>query len=85
MITFEDIQNNEEIKTYITCADESLKTLGFTEHSFAHVTRVSRNGGVYPADAGLLRARRWSWRASRAICTISATLSTASSIRKAAR
>ena len=33
MITFEDIQNNEEIKTYITCADESLKTLGFTEHS----------------------------------------------------
>ena len=41
MITFEDIQNNEEIKTYITCADESLKTLGFTEHSFAHVTRVS--------------------------------------------
>ena len=41
MSTFEDIQNNEEIKTYITCADESLKTLGFTEHSFAHVTRVS--------------------------------------------
>ena len=41
MITFEDIQNNEEIKTYITCADESLRALGFTEHSFAHVTRVS--------------------------------------------
>ena len=30
MITFEDIQNNEEIKTYITCADESLRALGFT-------------------------------------------------------
>ena len=41
MITFEDIQNNEEIKTYITCANESLRALGFTEHSFAHVTRVS--------------------------------------------
>ena len=41
MITFEDIQNNEEIKTYITCADESLRALGFTEHSFVHVTRVS--------------------------------------------
>ena len=41
MITFEDIQNNEEIKTYITCADESLRALGFTEHSFAHVMRVS--------------------------------------------
>ena len=41
MSTVEDIQNNEEIKTYITCADESLRALGFTEHSFAHVTRVS--------------------------------------------
>lgn len=41
MITFKEIQNNEEIKTYIACADESLRALGFTEHSFAHVTRVS--------------------------------------------
>ena len=52
MITFEDIQNNEEIKTYITCADESLRALGFTEHSFAHF----RNGGLYSSDAGLFRA-----------------------------
>lgn len=41
MITFEDIKNNEAIKTYITQADKSLIALGFTEHSFAHVTTVA--------------------------------------------
>ena len=41
MMTFEDIKNNEAIRTYITKADESLVALGFTEHSFAHVTRVA--------------------------------------------
>ena len=29
------------MKTYITKADESLKALGYTEHSFAHVTKVA--------------------------------------------
>lgn len=43
MITYEEIKNNGAIKTYITRADESLKALGFTEHSFAHVTRVAEN------------------------------------------
>ena len=41
MITFEEIKNNEHIKTYIKKADESLIALGYTEHSFAHVTKVS--------------------------------------------
>ena len=41
MITFEDIKNNADIRTYIQCADESLAALGSTEHSFAHVTRVA--------------------------------------------
>ncbi|MBO7148409.1 MAG: HD domain-containing protein [Clostridia bacterium] len=41
MVTFEDIKNNKDIRTYITLADKSLLTLGFTEHSFAHVTKVS--------------------------------------------
>lgn len=43
MVTFEDVKNNDEIKTYITLADESLLALGYTEHSFAHVTKVSRD------------------------------------------
>ena len=43
MITFENIKSNEDIKTYITKADESLKALGYTEHSFAHVGKVSED------------------------------------------
>lgn len=41
MITFEDIKKDEAIKTYIQKADESLVALGYTEHSFAHVTKVA--------------------------------------------
>ena len=43
MITFEDVKNNEEIRTYINLADQSLLALGFTEHSLAHVTKVSHD------------------------------------------
>ena len=45
MLAFEEIKKNEEIKTYITKADESLCALGFTEHSFAHVTRTAEDAG----------------------------------------
>ena len=45
MITFQDIKNNEDIKTYIKEADASLNSLGFTEHSFAHVTKVAEVAG----------------------------------------
>lgn len=41
-ITFEDICNNEAVKTYIQKADESLISLGFTEHSFPHVLKVAK-------------------------------------------
>ncbi len=41
MVTFQDIKNNEAIKTYIKEADKTLTQLGYTEHSFAHVTVVS--------------------------------------------
>ena len=40
-ITFEEIKQSEEIRTYIRRADESLTALGFTEHSFAHVTKCA--------------------------------------------
>ena len=40
-ITFEEISKNETIRTYIKKADESLIALGYTEHSFPHVTRVA--------------------------------------------
>lgn len=44
-MTFEDIKNSQEIKAYIERADESLAALGYTEHSFAHVTKVSHVAG----------------------------------------
>lgn len=40
-ITYNDLRNNEAISTYIQKADESLTALGYTEHSFAHVTKVA--------------------------------------------
>ena len=40
-MTFEEIRKNEAINTYIRNADASLAALGFTEHSFAHVTLVA--------------------------------------------
>lgn len=43
MLTFEQVQNNPAIRTYIQRADESLIALGFTEHSFAHMGMVARN------------------------------------------
>ena len=41
MVTYEKIKNDAGIRAYITAADETLSSLGFTEHSFAHVTKVS--------------------------------------------
>ncbi len=41
MVTFEQIKKNKNIRAYISKADESLIALGYTEHSFAHVTRVA--------------------------------------------
>lgn len=41
MLTFEEVKNNSAIQTYIKCADESLIALGYTEHSFAHVSRTA--------------------------------------------
>jgi len=45
MLTFEDVKRCDIVKTYITRADESLCALGFTEHSFAHVTRTAADAG----------------------------------------
>ena len=43
MVTYNQIKNNETIKTYIQKANEALSVLGYTEHSFAHVTKVAEN------------------------------------------
>ena len=45
MLTYEQVKNNADVRTYIQRADESLIALGFTEHSFAHVTLVAEMAG----------------------------------------
>ena len=44
-MTYQDIKNNDEINAYIRQADQSLSALGYTEHSFAHVTLVAEKAG----------------------------------------
>ena len=44
-MTYEEIRKSEEINTYIRQADLSLSALGYTEHSFAHVTLVAEKAG----------------------------------------
>lgn len=45
MMTYQQISQDPAIRTYIAKADESLIALGFTEHSFAHVTHVAEMTG----------------------------------------
>ena len=52
MITYEQIKQNADIRTYITKADESLASLGYTEHSFAHVTAVAEKAGYILTTLG---------------------------------
>jgi metal-dependent HD superfamily phosphatase/phosphodiesterase len=43
LTTYEKIRKNEAVKIYIQRADESLAALGYTEHSFAHVTKAAES------------------------------------------
>ena len=52
MVTFEELKQNEEIRTYIEKADQSLAALGYTEHSFAHVTKVAETAGYILQTTG---------------------------------
>lgn len=51
-ITFADIKQSEEIRTYIKQADASLQALGYTEHSFAHVTKCAQVAGGLLQELG---------------------------------
>jgi len=50
------VKNNPEINLYIQQADASLSAMGFTEHSFAHVTKCAKDA------SDLLRALHYSER-----------------------
>ncbi len=42
IIKYEDIKGNHEINTYIQQADLSLQAMGYTEHSYVHVSKVAK-------------------------------------------
>lgn len=52
MLTFKDIKNNPQVKTYIKKADEALEVLGFTEHSAAHVTKCAETASSILRELG---------------------------------
>ncbi|MCL2563072.1 MAG: HD domain-containing protein [Oscillospiraceae bacterium] len=45
MIRYNDIQQNEKIRTYIQKSDDTLSVQGFTDHSFGHVTKIAMEAG----------------------------------------
>lgn len=56
-MTYEQVRRDEAVKVYIAQADASMKALGFTEHSFPHVSRVAQTAG-YILDSLGFPARR---------------------------
>lgn len=49
---FQTVKNSPEIRTYITQADASLLAMGYTEHSFAHVTKCAETASGLLAQLG---------------------------------
>lgn len=45
LLTYENIKNNNEIRTYIEIGDKHLGIKGFTKHDFGHVTKVAETAG----------------------------------------
>ena len=51
-MTYEQIRADHAVQVYIAQADETLKALGFTEHSFAHVTLVAQRAAYILTTLG---------------------------------
>ena len=51
-INFQNVLEDKEIKIYIQKADESLKELGYTEHSFTHVIKVAESASYILRELG---------------------------------
>ena len=52
MMTYNELRNNSDIRTYIEAADASLDVLGYTRHSFEHVTKVAEMTGYILEELG---------------------------------
>ena len=52
MMTYEQLKENEKIKIYIKGADDTLKAMGYTDHSAAHVTKTALTAGYILSELG---------------------------------
>ncbi len=52
MISYEELTQNEELRVYIRSADDALRELGYTEHSFAHVGSVADRAAYILTELG---------------------------------
>lgn len=52
MVTYDDVKSNGAVAVYIRAADESLISLGYTEHSTAHVSKVAEDAARILATLG---------------------------------
>lgn len=52
MITVQDIKKSEEVKTFLSIAENQMQVLGYTEHSFRHVALVSETAGTILENLG---------------------------------
>lgn len=52
MVTYEAIKHDPSIRQYITQADRMLNAIGYTEHSFAHVTRTAQIASMILQEQG---------------------------------
>ncbi len=53
MFTFEDVKNNPQIREYIRRTEQYMKSIGYTDHGFAHVEIVARRAKELALVAGM--------------------------------
>jgi len=51
-ITYEALKNDEQVRSYIQAGNDALKTLGFTEHSFPHVSLTAETAAMILRELG---------------------------------
>lgn len=51
-ITYKTIKKSEEINAYIEKGNETLGTIGYTEHSVSHAAKVAETAGMILSESG---------------------------------
>lgn len=52
MITWQDVRQNPEVKSYIRMADQAMEVIGYTEHGDRHAQRVGKVAGRILQELG---------------------------------